>query len=87
MAPEPIGRRSRSRSIIFGVVPEPMSAWKPEIAPQAIVMKTNGNSAPGTIGPPPPANCETAGMWSCGLTIITPATSSVMVPIFMNALR
>ena len=40
-------------SIIFGVVPEAISAWKPEIAPQAIVMKTNGKSGPGTIGPPP----------------------------------
>ena len=31
-----------SLSIIFGVVPEPMSAWNPLIAPHAIVMKTNG---------------------------------------------
>ena len=44
---------SDSLSIIFGVVPEPISAWKPEIAPQAMVMKTNGNSGPGMIGPPP----------------------------------
>jgi carbon starvation protein len=29
-------------AIIFGVVPDEMSAWKPEIAPQAIVIKTNG---------------------------------------------
>jgi hypothetical protein len=35
-------RASVSRSIIFGVVPEEMSAWKPLIAPHAMVMKTNG---------------------------------------------
>ena len=48
------------------------SAWKPEIAPQAIVMKTNGKSGPGMIGPPPPMNCENAGACSSGFTIITP---------------
>ena len=35
-----------------------ISAWKPEIAPQAMVMKTNGNSGPGMIGPPPSMNCD-----------------------------
>ena len=30
----------------FGVVPEEISAWKPETAPQAMVMKRNGNNAP-----------------------------------------
>ncbi len=60
--PPSASRRSRSRgcrvslSIIFGVVPELMSAWKPEIAPQAMVMKTNGKTGPGTIGPPPSTN-------------------------------
>ena len=39
-------RRSRA-SIIFGVVPLAISAWKPEIAPHAIVMNPNGNSLPG----------------------------------------
>ena len=53
-------------SIIFGVVPDAISAWKPEIAPQAIVMNTNGKSVPGMIGPPPPANCVTAGICSSG---------------------
>jgi hypothetical protein len=42
MLPYPIMRVSVSFAIIFGVVPEETSAWKPEIAPQAIVMKTNG---------------------------------------------
>ena len=45
---------SLSLSIIFGVVPELMSAWKPEMAPHAMVMKQNGNSGPGMMGPPPP---------------------------------
>ena len=63
---------SDSLSIIFGVVPDAISAWKPEIAPQAMVMKTNGNSGPGMIGPPPPMNCENAGICSIGLTMITP---------------
>ena len=44
---------SLSLLIIFGVVPDPIRAWKPEIAPHAIVMKTNGKSGPGMIGPPP----------------------------------
>ena len=42
-----------SLSTILGVVPEATSAWKPEIAPQAMVMKQNGKSGPGMIGPPP----------------------------------
>ena len=33
---------SLSLSIIFGVVPVEISEWKPEIAPHAIVMNTNG---------------------------------------------
>ena len=38
---------------LSGVVPDAMSEWNPEMAPQAIVMNKNGNSAPGMIGPPP----------------------------------
>ena len=37
----------------FGVVPLETSAWKPEIAPQAMVMNTNGNTLPPKIGPVP----------------------------------
>ena len=44
---------SLSLSIIFGVVPEEMSAWNPEIAPHAMVMKAKGYKGPGMIGPPP----------------------------------
>ena len=57
---------SDSRSIIFGVVPDAISAWKPEIAPQAMVMKAKGKSGPGMIGPPPPVNWLNAGIFSSG---------------------
>ena len=87
IAPYPIGRMSLSRSIIFGVVPDAMSAWNPEIAPHAIVMNTNGKSGPGTIGPPPAVNSVKAGIWSTGLTMTTATTRNAMVPIFMNELR
>ena len=74
---------SVSLSIIFGVVPDAISAWKPEIAPQAIVMKTNGKSGPGMIGPPPAMYCVTAGICSAGFTRITPSARIRIVPIFM----
>ena len=35
----------------LGVVPLAMSVWKPEIAPQAMVMKQNGNTLPATTRP------------------------------------
>ena len=78
---------SDSLSIILGVVPEAMSAWKPEIAPHAMVMKQKGKSGPGMMGPPPPANSVSAGIWSTGFTMITPMTRNPIVPIFMNELR
>ena len=53
---------SASLSIIFEVVPELMSAWKPEMAPQAMVMKQNGKSGPGMIGPPPFTYSDSAGI-------------------------
>ena len=37
--------------MILGVVPLAISVWKPEIAPQAMVMKQNGNTLPGTTRP------------------------------------
>ena len=72
---------------ILGVVPEATSAWKPEMAPQAIVMKTKGNNGPGMMGPPPSMYCENAGASSFGLTMMTPSTRNAIVPIFMNVLR
>ena len=62
-------RASGSRSSSFGVVPDEMSAWKPEIAPQAIVMNANGNSLPANTGPVPSMNCVSAGICSGGSTI------------------
>src|SRR5262245_27570491 len=78
---------SGSLSTIFDVVPVETSAWKPEIAPQAIVMNTNGNSAPENTGPPPLTYSEKAGAFSSGLMITTPSTRSAITPIFMNVLR
>ena len=74
---------SVSLSTIFDVVPVEISAWKPEMAPQAIVMKTNGNIGPGKMGPPPPRNWEKAGALSSGFTMMTPRARARMVPIFM----
>ncbi len=37
-------------STIFGVVPEEMSEWKPDTAPQAMVMNRNGNRLPENTG-------------------------------------
>jgi hypothetical protein len=78
---------SLSRSIIFGVVPEAIRAWKPEIAPQAMVMNAKGKTGPGMIGPPPAENAPIAGICRVGFTTITAITRKMMVPIFMNELR
>ena len=59
-----------------------MSAWNPEMAPQAMVMKAKGKSVPEKTGPPPPvANSVTAGMSSGGrsTTIATPSPSTVVI--------
>ena len=40
-----------SLSSILGVVPEEISAWKPDSAPHAMVMNTNGKSLPANTGP------------------------------------
>ena len=42
-----------SFSIIFGVVPDETSEWKPETAPQAMVMNRKGNNWPLNTGPVP----------------------------------
>ena len=70
-------------SIILGVVPEPTREWNPEIAPQAMVMNTNGKSLPGMIGPPPWMKEDRAGAWMGGATRIVETTSAKMVPSFM----
>jgi hypothetical protein len=68
MPPYPMKRASLSRSMSFGVVPEEIRAWKPETAPQAMVMNRNGNSDPAQTGPLPSTNLVTAGICMCGAT-------------------
>ena len=58
-----VGLRAASS---FGVVPDAMSAWNPEIAPHAIVMNANGKTLPANTGPVPSMNCVSAGIWSGG---------------------
>ena len=77
-----------SFSSIFGVVPEAIREWKPESAPQAIVMNTNGNRLPAKTGPAPLcANSVTASFCITGSVTRMPTASRQIVPIFMNVLR
>jgi hypothetical protein len=88
MPPYPMKRVWRSFSISFGVVPEAMSAWKPERAPHAIVTKRNGKSEPLTTGPAsPPANSLNAGTVISGRTRTIAPASMTIVPIFMKVER
>ncbi len=73
-----------SFSMSLGVVPEEISAWKPERAPQAMVMKRKGKSDPAKAGPVPvDANSVTAGIFTSGRATRMPIASSVIVPTFM----
>ena len=77
-----------SFSIIFGVVPEAIKEWKPDRAPHAIVMNTNGKSAPENTGPSPlEANFVTAWFSITGSVTRMPMASRRIVPIFMNVDR
>ena len=88
IAPYPIIRVWLSFSIIFGVVPEQMSAWNPDSAPQAMVMNRNGNSEPAKASPLPSiAKVETAGACTTGRAITMPTASRMMVPTFMKVDR
>ncbi len=74
--------------IIFGVVPEETRAWKPERAPQAMVMKTKGNIDPAKTGPSPlAAKSVTEGIFRVGIAMTTPSARSAMVPTFMKVER
>ena len=64
-----------------------MSEWKPEIAPHAIVMNTNGNSLPANTGPVPSTKRVSAGISSGGSTTMMPIASAPITPIFTKALR
>ena len=83
-----MSRTCDSFSIIFGVVPEAMSAWKPDRAPQAIVMNTNGNSDPANTGPlPSRAKSVMARFSSTGRASTRLTARRTMVPIFMKVER
>ena len=87
MAPYPIKRASDSRSSSFGVVPDEISEWNPEMAPQAMVIKQNGKTFPAKTGPEPSMNLVIAGIWSGGSTNRTPTASAATTPIYTNADR
>lgn len=81
-------RTCDSFSMSFGVVPEETSAWKPDKAPQAMVMNRKGNRDPANTGPAPDvAKSLTASARSTGAATTTPTASSAMVPIFMKVER
>ena len=72
---------------IFGVVPVEIMQWKPETAPQAMVMKIYGRTGPVMTGPPPAQNWVMAGIWTVGPTMMMPMARAPMVPIFMYVER
>ena len=80
-------RASGSRDRIFGVVPDAISAWNPEIAPHAIVMNANGKSLPANTGPVPSMNRVSGGICSGGSTSRMPMPRQSTTPTFTNALR
>src|SRR5258706_16486241 len=83
IAPAPMNLIDPSFGIMRGVVPEPISAWNPEIAPQAITMKQNGKTfIPGSTGPVPFTNGVTAGIRSGGGPKGTPGTKRTTRPNF-----
>jgi hypothetical protein len=88
MPPYPIIRIWLSLPIILGVVPEAISAWNPDKAPQATVMNTKGNSFPANTGPVP-LNAKSVTAWFCstGWAMTTPTPRSAMTPTFMNVDR
>ena len=71
----------------FGVVPEAMRAWKPETAPQAMVMKQKGNTLPAKTGPVPSTKRVRGGMRMAGRTSRMPEARARIAPTLMNALR
>jgi hypothetical protein len=88
IAPYPIMRTCDSFWMSLGVVPEAISEWNPERAPQAMIMKTNGKSEPAKTGPwPLKANSVNLGMCIGGSVKAMPTASRSMVPIFMKVER
>ncbi|CSP64142.1 Uncharacterised protein [Shigella sonnei] len=69
------------------MVPEEISAWKPDTAPQAMVINRNGNRLPVHTGPVPSTNLVSAGMVSVGRIIKMPTARPTIVPIFRKVER
>ncbi len=64
-----------------------MSAWKPEMAPQAMVMKQKGKRAPAKTGPLPSMKRVSAGIWIVGRTSRMPSASASTTPTLTKADR
>jgi hypothetical protein len=75
MPPYPTARASVSRLSCLEVVPLATIEWKPEQAPQAIVMKSTGKR--GGVAPVKPKRsaCETAGATIDTLPLSPPTTT------------
>ncbi len=69
------------------MVPDEINAWKPDTAPQAIVMNRNGNRLPDQTGPLPSTNLVKAGIFSSGATTRMPIARPRMVPILRKVER
>ena len=80
-------RMSFSLASSLGVVPDAISEWKPDTAPQAMVMNTKGNTLPPKIGPLPSMNWVSAGILISGCITTMAMASSRMVPSFMKVER
>jgi len=87
MPPYPMYRAWPSLASNFGVVPEAISAWKPETAPQAMVMNRNGNRPPFHTGPVPSMNWVSAGIFRSGMVTRIPMAKATMVPILRKVDR
>ena len=56
-------------------------------APHMITMHTNGQTVPGTTGPPPEMKGVVAGIFNVGWATKIPTASTAITPIFMYELR
>ena len=74
-------------AIILGEVPEEISAWKPDTAPQAMVIKQKGKTLPEKIGPVPSTKRVKAGSCNSGRTIRMPTASMTITPSLTKVLR
>src|SRR6476660_3852447 len=85
MEPYPTDSAWRSRASSLGVVPEEMSEWNPETAPQAMVIKQNGKILPAKMGPVPSTKRVKAGSFNSGRSTRMPTASSTTTPSFTKS--